>query len=452
MNNFMNYIQPTIVKLSDSEGIPTSLHNNYMINLNIVGIKYFQENFIIQENSNGDFIMKESYQEGDPVQCFAWLLEESLTKEDAIDIPRAYIVISADLVEDDSKLKAYTINGLIDNNVFIEGVDGFVPGKDFFINETLYRYLREFNNVEENEDVILTNYFDSLERIAFNGKLKDYLFDKINSIVITEKSEIFKQIQQQLADIKSEFTTESIHKLLNDLAINDNTYLNIYSESVDYLSRNKITDKVINLASEYFKLKASIIITCLLFQKTIDGKKILTNKYINAFYRMRKFNINDYVPNLQLIAPLSKYDRLTYLLTYFNYQNIFMNVTSINNTLNNSSYLNIASGLIAHNNNYSYNVVIPHRLYGTYSFNSKLNPSMQSNSLFSFIPNVSSKKRTTYLNGVINEVDILAFNFKHNISNSLIPLLPDTIKRIYRTWTNITPQQEEYINIIKKYQ
>ena len=164
----MNYIQPTIVKLSDSEDIPTSLHNNYMINLNIVGIKYFQENFIIQENSNGDFIMKESYQEGDPVPGFAWLLEESLSEEDVIDIPRAYIVISTDLVKDDSKLKAYTINGLIDNNVFIEGVDGFVPGKDFFINETLYRYLREFNNVEENEDVILPNYLNKNGEISEN--------------------------------------------------------------------------------------------------------------------------------------------------------------------------------------------------------------------------------------------------------------------------------------------
>lgn len=171
MNNFMNYIQPTIVKLSDSEDIPTSLHNNYMINLNIVGIKYFQENFIIQENPNGDFIMKESYKEGDPVPGFAWLLEESLSEEDVIDIPRAYIVISADLVEDDSKLKAYTINGLIDNNVFIEGVDGFVPGKDFFINETLYRYLREFNNVEENEDVILPNYLNK------NGEISEHFVE-----------------------------------------------------------------------------------------------------------------------------------------------------------------------------------------------------------------------------------------------------------------------------------
>lgn len=316
---------------------------------------------------------------------------------------------------------------------------------------TIVNIIHQFGSKEDKSDyVILTNYFDSLEKIAFNGKLKDYLFNKINSIVSTDE-EMFKQIQQQLTDIKSEFTTESIHKLLNDLAINDNTYLNIYSESVDYLSKNKITDKVINLASEYFKLKASIIITCLLFQKTIDGKKKLTNRLINAFYRMKEFNINDYIPNLQLISPLSKYDRLTYLLTYFNYQNIFMNVSTINNQFN-SSYLNIASGLIAHNNNYSYNVVIPHRIYGTYSFSSKLNPSMQNNSLFSFIPNVSTRKRTTYLNGVINDVDILAFNFKHNISNSLIPLLPDTIKRIYRTWIDITPQQEEYINIIKKYQ
>lgn len=318
---------------------------------------------------------------------------------------------------------------------------------------TITNIIHQFGSKEDKSDyVILTNYFDSLERIAFNGKLKDYLFNKINSIVITEKSETFKQIQEQLANIKSKFTTEPIHKLLNDLAINDNTYLNIYSESVDYLSKNKITDKVINLASEYFKLKASIIITCLLFQKTIDGKKIITNKSINAFYKMRKFNINDYVPNLQLISPLSKYDRLTYLLTYFNYQNIFMNVTSFNNTLNNSSYLNIASGLIAHNISYSYKVVIPHKKYGAYSFSGQINISMQSNSLFSFIPSVSTRKRTTYLNGVINDIDILAFNFKHNISNSLIPLLPSTIKRIYRTWTNITPQQEEYINIIKKYQ
>ena len=72
---------------------------------------------------------------------------------------------------------------------------------------TILNIIHQFGSKEDKSDyVILTNYFDSLERIAFNGKLKDYLFDKINSIVITEKSETFKQIQQQLADIKSEFT------------------------------------------------------------------------------------------------------------------------------------------------------------------------------------------------------------------------------------------------------
>ena len=243
-----------------------------------------------------------------------------------------------------------------------------------------------------------------------------------------------------------------IRQLLTDLANEDNTYLNIYAGNIDFLSRVKITDKVIELATEYFKLKAPIILTCLLYLKTIDNEKVITNEIINEYYNMSKYDIKKYIPNLQLIAPLSKYDRLTYLLTYFNYQNIFMNVTSINNTLNNSSYLNIASGLIAHNNNYSYNVVIPHNKYGTFSFSSKLIPSMQYDSLFTYIPSVMPRKRTTYINGVIDEIEILTFNFKHNINNSLIPLLPDTIKKIYRTWTNITPEQKEYIDIIKKYQ
>lgn len=318
---------------------------------------------------------------------------------------------------------------------------------------TITNIIHQFGSKKDKSDfVILINYLNTLERMTFNGKLKDYLFDKINSITITNPLEAFNQIQQQLNNIKSEFTTETITKLLNELANNDNTYLNIYSESVDVLSRNKITDKVINLATEYFKLKSSILITCLLFQKTINNKKILNNKFINGFYHIKPFNIYNYIPNLQLISPLSKYDRLTYLLTYFNYQNIFMNVTSINNTLNNSSYLNIASGLIAHNNNYSYNVVIPHNKYGTFSFSSKLNPSMQYDSLFTYIPSVMPRKRTTYINGVIDDIEILAFNFKHNINNSLIPLLPDTIKKIYRTWTDITPEQKEYIDIIKKYQ
>lgn len=324
---------------------------------------------------------------------------------------------------------------------------------------TITSIIHQFGGKEDKSDfIILKNYFDSLERFVFGGKIKDYIFNKVNAITIEEindddnnKSEFF-QILQQVKAIRSEFTSKIIRQLLTDLANEDNAYLNIYSNNDDFLNRIKITDKVIDLATEYFKLKAPILLTCLLYLKTIDNEKVITNKLINEYYDMEKYDIKKYIPNLQLVSPLSKYDRLTYLLTYFNYQNIYMNVTSINNTLNKSSYLNIASGLIAHNNNYSYNVVIPHKKYGAYSFNSLLNPSMQYDSLFVYIPSVMPRKRTTYINGVIDEIEILTFNFKHNINNSLIPLLPDTIKKIYRTWTNITPEQKEYIDIIKKYQ
>lgn len=324
---------------------------------------------------------------------------------------------------------------------------------------TITSIIHQFGSKEDKSDfIILKNYFDSLERFVFGGKIKDYIFNKVNAITIEEindddnnKSEFF-QILQQVKAIRSEFTSKIIRQLLTDLANEDNAYLNIYSNNDDFLNRIKITDKVIELATEYFKLKAPIILTCLLYLKTIDNEKVITNKLINEYYDMSKYDIKKYIPNLQLVAPLSKYDRLTYLLTYFNYQNIYMNVTSINNTLNKTSYLNIASGLIAHNNNYSYNVVIPHKKYGAYSFNSLINPSMQYDSLFVYIPSVMPRKRTTYINGVIDEIEILTFNFKHNINNSLIPLLPETIKKIYRTWTNITPEQKEYIDIIKKYQ
>lgn len=158
MNNFMNYIQPTIVKLSDSEDLPTSLRNHYMINLNVVGIKYFTENFILGEGPTGEIVMKESYQEGDVVNGFAWLTEESLSEDDVIDIPRAYIVISEALIKDDSCLKEYIISGLIDNAVFGDGISGFRPGHDFYINDTLYKYLLKEQYIEENEDIVLPNY------------------------------------------------------------------------------------------------------------------------------------------------------------------------------------------------------------------------------------------------------------------------------------------------------
>lgn len=341
----------------------------------------------------------------------------------------------------------------------LESMIGLICATKLRDSITITSIIHQFGSKEDKSDfIILKNYFDSLERLVFGGKIKDYIFDKVNSITIeaindddNNKSEFF-QILQQVKAIRSEFTSKIIRQLLTDLANEDNAYLNIYANNDDFLNRIKITDKVIELATEYFKLKSPIILTCLLYLKTIDNEKVITNKLINEYYDMAKYDIKKYIPNLQLVSPLSKYDRLTYLLTYFNYQNIYMNVTSINNPLNKTSYLNIASGLIAHNNNYSYNVVIPHKKYGAYSFNSLLNPSMQYDSLFVYIPSVMPRKRTTYINGVIDEIEISVFNFKHNINNSLIPLLPETIKKIYKTWTNITPEQKEYIDIIKKYQ
>ena len=164
----MNYIQPTIVKFSGDEEIPVSIQNHYMINYNIIGIKYFLENFALTETEGHNIVLKEVYKEGDPIDGFAWLLEESLSEEDVIDIPRLYIVITDSLVKSDDKLKQFIMAGLIDNSVYGNGIDGFVPGVDYYMNETMYKYLIKMDLIEENEDLLLPNH------LGKDGELTEY--------------------------------------------------------------------------------------------------------------------------------------------------------------------------------------------------------------------------------------------------------------------------------------
>ena len=52
MNKFFNYIQPTIVRASFDEELPEKVRGRFFINMNVFGIKYFEENYILTENAN----------------------------------------------------------------------------------------------------------------------------------------------------------------------------------------------------------------------------------------------------------------------------------------------------------------------------------------------------------------------------------------------------------------
>lgn len=238
MNNFMNYIQPSIVKFSSDEELPESIQNHYMINYNIVGIKYFLENFMISETSGHNIVLKEVYKEGDPVDGFAWLTEESLSEEDVIDIPRLYIVITESLVQNDDKLRQFIMGGLIDNSVYGDGIDGFVPGVDYYMNETMYKYLVKMDLIEENEDLLLPNHLNK------NGELTEY-FDELDCNEKDYNNLAYYYNKNKLAD--NEYSEDELNNFYSTFA---STILN--NSTIDDETKNTQKNQVYETVLEYY--------------------------------------------------------------------------------------------------------------------------------------------------------------------------------------------------------
>ena len=134
--SYFNYIQPTIVRLSDDPELPENLRNHYMININIVGIPYFVDNYLLIEGGNGDYMymLTNDYHK-------IRLSDDGM--ENVIDIPRAYIVITEDFVRSQDDFSSWVLTAITDNSYYITGTEKFKAGVDFYINDVLAKYLRE---------------------------------------------------------------------------------------------------------------------------------------------------------------------------------------------------------------------------------------------------------------------------------------------------------------------
>lgn len=155
--SFFSKFQPTIVQLSDDVCIPKSLRNQYMVCLNALGIKWFEENFISLEV--GGLV------EGESLGPKLLMLEDSGANK--IDVPRIYVPITSKIVSDDDLLGVFSIQALTKNVVYAEGIENFRPGVDYYVNETLYKWLtRKEDHIgngiqsiaEENDDIVLPDY------------------------------------------------------------------------------------------------------------------------------------------------------------------------------------------------------------------------------------------------------------------------------------------------------
>lgn len=139
--SWLKMMQPYIVKFSASYNVPRILRNKYAINFNAVGIRWFQENFLVLETGKG-FLIQENCDTTDSTGAagpFRFLMEDF--GSDKFDVPRVYFVIKDEYVEDDAAMFNFIQKALSDNTVYGNGTSQMIPGQDYFINETLYRYL-----------------------------------------------------------------------------------------------------------------------------------------------------------------------------------------------------------------------------------------------------------------------------------------------------------------------
>lgn len=155
MDNFFSHIQPPIVHLSNDACIPKSLRNKYCICIYTLGIKWFEENYISLE--------VEGVIEGESLGPKFLMLEDSGANK--LDVPRIYIPLTETVNKE--LMSKFWISGLTNNDVYATGISGFRPGKDYYVNSTMYTWLtRKTDHVgegissisEENDDIVLPDY------------------------------------------------------------------------------------------------------------------------------------------------------------------------------------------------------------------------------------------------------------------------------------------------------
>ena len=193
--NFYNYIQPSIIKCSNSENIPENLRNKFMININAMSIRWFVDNFMLIEDPNTGAYMYMLTHDGEKLE-----LDEK-DESDVLDIPRAYIVLTDDFIINQTNFRDWIISSFADPSTFGRGTENFKIGRDYYINRTLYDYLKEREEqfiTDLTEDVVMPNYlnagFNITEDyvllddgiISYNNYKYFYLKNKLSELVYNE--------------------------------------------------------------------------------------------------------------------------------------------------------------------------------------------------------------------------------------------------------------------------
>ena len=254
--NFYNYIQPSIIKCSNSENIPENLRNKFMININAMSIRWFVDNFMLIEDPNTGAYMYMITHDGEKLE-----LDEK-DESDILDIPRAYIVLTDDFITNQTNFRDWIISSFADPSTFGRGTENFKIGRDYYINRTLYDYLKEREEqfiTDLTEDVVMPNYLNA----GFNIT-EDYVL--LDDGIISYNNYKYFYLKNKLSELV--YNEDEFNNLYSTFFNIIMTYA-ILSESDAIKTNNQIYKKVI----EYYKNFQ--------FDDTLVSLELLLNNKIN---------------------------------------------------------------------------------------------------------------------------------------------------------------------------
>ena len=246
--NFYNYIQPSIIKCGDTENIPENLRNKFMININAMSIRWFVDNYMLIEDPATGTYMYMITDDGEKLR-----LGEKEDDSRVLDIPRAYIVLTDEFITNQTNFRDWIIASFADPATFGKGTENFKIGIDYYINRTLYDYLKdkEEQSVGElDENVVMPNYlndgFNITEdylllddsTISYNNYKYFYLKNKLSELTYSE---------DELNNLYSTFFSIIMFYAVvseNDILKTNNQ---IYKKVIEYYKNFQFDDTLVSL-------------------------------------------------------------------------------------------------------------------------------------------------------------------------------------------------------------
>lgn len=286
-------IQPTIVKTKDVEVVPELVRDKYLINFNGLNIEWFEAHFqqvedgflcfdVASENRKGFecFILADD--DDDPLNNPCLDVVDNSEAEDFVkdnfssnvfDVPRIYIRIKPEYIEDDSLIFNFLKKAINDPLMYSSGIETFKYGVDFFINKTLYAYLTQILQLEVSEEGLIDNY------LTTEGVLNEEVFE-----ILSDTEEDYTNIEyydkkNRMSDYT--FTEEELDRFCQ-------TFPKLILEFTDIDEDDllDIKNRIYQACLEYFangKTNCTIRGLALILQNSIGTPNtVTTNSYLGT--------------------------------------------------------------------------------------------------------------------------------------------------------------------------